>query len=127
RAGFGLQRTAVLVEGLQSFLGLAFAVWLLFSYLSRTTDAGGVLLLVYWALNLPVLADEIALLARQYPALRSVTLRLLEPLGAPEEPAFSPGISPAAATPREEDESEGEKKITAASIALSAVNVRAAG
>ena len=85
RAGFGLQRTAVLVEGLQAFMGVGFTVWLLFSYLSRHAAAGGVLLLVYWALNLPFLAEEIAFFARQYPALRSVTLRLLEPLGAPEE------------------------------------------
>ena len=39
------------------------------------------LLLVYWALNLPVLGQEIALLARQYPTLRNVTLRLLNPWG----------------------------------------------
>src|SRR5262249_38685826 len=43
------------------------------------------LLLVYWALNLPVLGQEVALIARQYPAQRNVTLRLFEPLGAPEE------------------------------------------
>jgi ATP-binding cassette subfamily B protein len=48
-------------------------------------DAGGTLLLAYWALNIPLLGEEIALLARQYPGHRSSTLRLLEPLGAPEE------------------------------------------
>jgi ABC-type multidrug transport system fused ATPase/permease subunit len=69
------------------------------------------LLLVYWALNLPVLGQEVALLARQYPAHRNVTLRLLEPLGAPEEtnvrapnlaaavhPARSPVAAPAGVT-----------------------------
>ena len=39
-----------------------------------------VLLLVYWALNLPVLGQEIALLARQYPTHRNVTLRSSNPL-----------------------------------------------
>lgn len=42
------------------------------------------LLLAYWALNLPVLGEEIGRLVRQYPLLRNVTLRLLEPLGAPK-------------------------------------------
>ena len=99
RAGFGLQRTAVLVEGLQAFLGVAFAAWLLLAYLSRNADAPSVLLLVYWGLNLPVLAEEIALLARQYPSLRNVTLRLLEPLGAPELEGVDPEIHPPAGTP----------------------------
>jgi len=128
RAGFGLQRTAVLVEGLQAFTGVAFAVFLLFGYLSRSADAGGVLLLVYWGLNLPVLAEEVAFFARQYPALRSVTLRLLEPLGAPEEPgqvengdvesADLPN-GPAAATPA--------PPTAPVSIVLSDVSVRAGG
>jgi ABC-type multidrug transport system fused ATPase/permease subunit len=48
-------------------------------------DAGSVLLLAYWALNLPVLGEEIAMMVRQYPHFRNLTLRLLEPLGGPEE------------------------------------------
>src|SRR5262249_30182359 len=34
---------------------------------------------------LPALGQEIALIAQQYPAQRNVTLRAMEPLGAPEE------------------------------------------
>ncbi len=123
RAGFGLQRTAVLVEGLQAFIGVGFAVWLLFGYLARTVDAGGVLLLVYWGLNLPFLAEEIALYARQYPALRSVTLRLLEPLGAPEESNLS-------ATDHAEPVTHASRithHASPASITLSNVSVRAGG
>jgi hypothetical protein len=44
----------------------------------RTSEAVNKGLLVYWALNLPVLGQEIALVAWQYPAQRNVTLRLLE-------------------------------------------------
>jgi ABC-type multidrug transport system fused ATPase/permease subunit len=44
-------------------------------------------LLVYWALNLPALGQEVAIIAWQYPAYRNVTLRLLEPLGALEQRA----------------------------------------
>ena len=42
------------------------------------------LLLLYWALALPLLGQELAALVRQYPAQRNVALRLLEPLQAPE-------------------------------------------
>jgi ATP-binding cassette subfamily B protein len=85
RAGLGLQRVVVAMEGVQSFVGFGLAAWLLLDHLARMGEGGGVLLLVYWALNLPMLGQDVALLARQYPAHRNVTLRLLEPLGAPEE------------------------------------------
>ena len=84
RASGGLLRAVVTVEGVQFFLSFGLATWLLFDYYGRGGEASGVLLLIYWALNLPVLGQEIALLARQYPAHRNVTLRLLEPLGALE-------------------------------------------
>ena len=94
RAGLGLQRIVVGVEGVQSLVGFAVAAWLLLGYLTRAGDGGGMLLLVYWALNLPVLGQEVALMARQYPAHRNVTLRLLEPLGAPEETHVQASLSP---------------------------------
>lgn len=83
RAGFGLQRIAVAVDALQFLCGFGLAAALLLSYLGRGGEPAGVLLLVYWALNLPVLGQEIALVAWQYPAYRNLTLRLMEPLGAP--------------------------------------------
>jgi ATP-binding cassette subfamily B protein len=43
------------------------------------------LLLVYWALNIPSLGQDVATSLWQYPSLRNTTLRLIEPLGAPEE------------------------------------------
>jgi ATP-binding cassette subfamily B protein len=85
RAGYGLQRSAVFIEGVQLLCGYGLAAWMLVEHLTRTADAGGVLLLVYWALNLPVLGEQIAQVAWQYPAYRNVTLRLLEPLGALDE------------------------------------------
>jgi ABC-type bacteriocin/lantibiotic exporter with double-glycine peptidase domain len=85
RAGTRLLRMVVAFDGVQSLLGFALVASLLYSHLARAGGAGAVLLLIYWALNIPVLGQEIAQLARQYPALRNVTLRLLEPLGAPEE------------------------------------------
>jgi ATP-binding cassette subfamily B protein len=84
-ASNGMLKAAVTVEAIQATAGFALAAWLLLDHLARGGGAGGVLLLVYWALNLPALGQEIALIAQQYPQQRNVTLRLLEPLGAPED------------------------------------------
>jgi len=87
RAGLNLQRSVISLETLQFLTGFGLAIWLLASYLGRGGPTGAVLLLVYWALNLPALGQEVALIAWQYPAYRNVTLRLLEPLGAIEQRA----------------------------------------
>jgi ATP-binding cassette subfamily B protein len=84
RASRRLLRWVVVVEGLQLLAGFSLAGWLLLLHAGRLSDSGGALLLAYWALSLPVLGEEIALAARQYPTHRNVVLRLLEPLGAPE-------------------------------------------
>ena len=84
-ASFGLQSLAVWVEMLQGLTGFGLAAWLMLDHISRAGEAGGALLLVYWALNLPGLGEEIAQVARQYPSYRNVTLRLLEPIGALED------------------------------------------
>jgi len=86
RAGMNLQRAVISVETVQFLLGFGLAIWLLASHLSRPGASGSALLLVYWALNLPVLGQEIALIAWQYPSYRNTTLRLLEPLGALDSP-----------------------------------------
>jgi ATP-binding cassette subfamily B protein len=84
RASRRLLRWVVVVEGFQIGVGFGLAGWLLLLHAGRLGDAGGALLLAYWALSLPVLGEEIALLARQYPIQRNILLRLLEPLGALE-------------------------------------------
>lgn len=78
-------RYQVGVQGLQIFLGIGFIVWLVARYLGHGGDAAGLLLLFYWAMALPANAGEFAGSLQQYPDLRNVTLRLLEPLGAPSE------------------------------------------
>jgi ABC-type bacteriocin/lantibiotic exporter with double-glycine peptidase domain len=85
RASLRRQRAVVVVDGVQSLMGFSLAAWLFVGYFVREGEASRVLLLVYWALNLPVLGQEIALIARQYPTHRNITSRLLEPLGAREE------------------------------------------
>ena len=93
RASFGLQRIAVAVDALQFVCGFGLAAATLFSYIGRSGDPAGILLLVYWALNLPVLGQEIAMVAWQYPSYRNLTLRLLEPIGAIEENDAAPATS----------------------------------
>jgi ABC-type bacteriocin/lantibiotic exporter with double-glycine peptidase domain len=85
RASFGLQKMVARVESLQALTGFALAAWLMFAYVSRSGEVSGALLLVYWSLNIPALGEEIAQAARQYPWQRNATLRLLEPLGTPDE------------------------------------------
>jgi ABC-type bacteriocin/lantibiotic exporter with double-glycine peptidase domain len=87
QAGLSAQRAVVVVEGLLALSGFGFAALLLFAHLEREGQGGTVLLLIYWALSLPVLGQSLAMAARQYPSLRNITLRMLEPLGAPESEA----------------------------------------
>jgi ATP-binding cassette subfamily B protein len=123
RAAFGLQRIVVTVESVQSLIGFGLVTWLLFAYLEHGGEISQVLLLVYWALNLPILGQQVALIAQQYTAQRNVTLRLLEPLGARQESDIQEGdeiivhpcADPQAARP------------PGVAIRLQGVSVRAAG
>jgi ABC-type bacteriocin/lantibiotic exporter with double-glycine peptidase domain len=77
-AGAALQRSTVAVEGLQITVGFCVAGWLIVNYFDHRSDMSGMLLLVYWVLNLPALGYELALNVREYPFYRSTILRLLE-------------------------------------------------
>ena len=92
RSSRALLRLKVAVSAAQSALSHGLTVWLIVDFLTHNPSGGGLLLLVYWALKLPALGASVAMVAWQYPSLRSVTLRLLEPLGAPEEQTFQDGV-----------------------------------
>jgi ATP-binding cassette subfamily B protein len=115
RAGRGLQRAVVTVESLQLVVGYSVAMWILYNHVGHAAPLGAVLLLVYWALQLPTLGQDIAANVRHYPGYRSITLRLLEPLGALEQSVASPPIVNALEPPN------------AVSIELRRVSVCAAG
>ncbi len=85
RASRMQRHAAVAVEGVQLFTGFGLAALLSYNYLRNENHLGGAVLLIYWALSLPALGQEIALLARLYPVYRNTTLRLLEPMGAIED------------------------------------------
>jgi ATP-binding cassette subfamily B protein len=111
----------VALEGLQMATGFGLAGWLLFLHANRGTEVGGVLLLAYWALSLPALGEEIAALVRQYPTHRNLTLRLLEPLGAPEEVGRIGNPS------YEEGRQASSRPTHGVAIQFKSVTVRAAG
>ena len=90
RARLSLQRAAVSVDGIQFLLGYGLIVVLLLSYLNRGGEPAAVLLLAYWALQLPVLGLSIVRLAWRYPEQRNTTLRVTEPLRALEEKDAAP-------------------------------------
>jgi ABC-type bacteriocin/lantibiotic exporter with double-glycine peptidase domain len=84
-------RAALAAETTQAVVGFGLAAWLLVRVAGRfgaggaAGDPGTVLLVVYWSLALPGLGQELATLVQQVPGQRNVTLRLVEPLGAPED------------------------------------------
>ena len=102
RAARGALGAALGAEALAALDGFGLGTWLLIDFFARAAagaapaDAGTALLVVYWALSLPMLGHELALLVQQIPAQRNLTLRLVEPLGAPEE-----HVPAAAAAPEE--------------------------
>jgi hypothetical protein len=64
------------------------------NYISKGGEPNEILLLFYWTLSLPALGQALAGQARQYPMQRNRLLRLLEPMGAPEEEeAWQPGVN----------------------------------
>ena len=85
RSSLGFHGTMVIIEGLQTFVGFGLAAWILAGYLKTSAETSWILLLVYWALNLPVLGQYLTTIIQQFPTHRNTALRLLEPLGAPEE------------------------------------------
>jgi ATP-binding cassette subfamily B protein len=115
RAARHLLRWSISSEALVRISGLGLVVWLIGAYAARTGEASAALLLTYWALQLPALGYELALVVRQYPARRNVTLRLVETLGATE---------PARAS---EEGGARERRCPAAEIRIEGVSVRAGG
>jgi ATP-binding cassette subfamily B protein len=117
RARRGLQRAVVSLEAVQFASGYGLIVLLVFSYLRGGGDPASVLLLAYWALNLPVLGLQLVRLLSRYPEPRNIFLRIAEPLRAPEELDTAPASGVSAET----------RSVAGAAIRLEKVSVRAAG
>lgn len=93
-AGLRLQRAVVAAEATSLALSYALSAWLVASAMQTgdSRNAAGLMLLVYWALALPDTGRALAAVAWQWPAVRNNLLRLLEPLGAPEEERISAAV-----------------------------------
>ena len=113
RAALAFGSVAVAIESLSSLCGLLLAAWLLYAHMNRAGELSAVLLLAYWVLQLPALSQHLVLMARQLAAHQNITLRLIEPLTAPEEPVTA---------------ASGNREPTAAiAIELEDVSVQVAG
>jgi ABC-type bacteriocin/lantibiotic exporter with double-glycine peptidase domain len=95
RSSLHLLRGSVVIDGLQLLVGSLLAAWLVLGFVSRGARPGSTLLLVYWALTLPLLARELAAVIRQFPAYRNILTRVLEPLRVPDESVPVEDIPPA--------------------------------
>jgi ABC-type bacteriocin/lantibiotic exporter with double-glycine peptidase domain len=131
RAGLDLVRTAVTVETIQGIVGFAVVITITLRHSLATGEVGAMLLLVYWSLQLPDLGARIGELVRQYPSHRSRALRLLEPIGAPDEDRSPSHADTANETrPSLELDPRGVSLTLdppGVSLTLDAVTVRAAG
>ena len=85
RSAMRLQQTVVWSEAVQTTLVFGLVSSLVVFHPLQGAEIGRVLLVVYWALNLPVIGQEVSTISRQIPYYRNITARLLEPVGAPEE------------------------------------------
>jgi ATP-binding cassette subfamily B protein len=122
RAGLGVQRYAVILEGISMMMGSALIAWLLLGHILRSTDSTVALLLIYWSLQIPVLGGEVAQVAWQYPRLHNLARRLLEPVGMADIRETVPGRAAAEPAP---DKLRGPR--SGISIEFENVSVRTAG
>ena len=127
RASKTFLRLSLTTKAGQSLVCLALAGALLWRHIDVVGITGNLLLLVYWVLKLPALAESLAALAAQYPTQRNVALRLLEPLKAPEaSTVMSATLEPTRAEPVSKAGPRLVKR-TAVSIEMRSVEVVAAG
>jgi ABC-type multidrug transport system fused ATPase/permease subunit len=96
-----LRRQSLIVraEAIQMTLVTALVIGLVMQHAQTVDDPAGLLLLVYWAVSVPLLGREWAHLIWSLPAQRNTLLRFLEPLGAPEEATLPAADAAAPANP----------------------------
>lgn len=122
RSGRDFYSWATYLQSIGVLLYSAFAVLIVMNYITKGGRSNEILLLFYWTLNLPTLGQALADQVQQYPMLRNRVLRLLEPLGAPDEEEiwFTPKGQPAAAQ-------QPESAIRPLSVQMQQVEVQAGG
>jgi ATP-binding cassette subfamily B protein len=94
-------RASLAINLVITLVGMSLAGLIVFVHLIHSREGASVLLLIYWAQQLPALGRGLAGSLLRYPAQRAIALRLLEPLDAADDrqlPAAT-GISAGASTP----------------------------
>jgi ATP-binding cassette subfamily B protein len=89
-AGLSQQALFVRVDAVQTAATLACIVALVYRQSTIAQSPAGLLLLIYWAISIPLLGREAAAVARSLPAMRNTLLRFLELIASPEQPAGHP-------------------------------------
>ena len=109
RAQLAFQNLQRVIQLGVALMGAGFAIVIILTYLTTGGEASGVLLLLYWALALPTLGQSLVGSIQQYPLQRNHVLRLLEPLGAPDEQPAEIGRQGDKETGRQGDKEIGEE------------------
>ncbi|MGI8683372.1 MAG: ATP-binding cassette domain-containing protein [Mycobacteriales bacterium] len=115
RAAVRARTTATLV---QTAIGIGLAIPVVIAGLGHLEGAPERLLLVLWAITIPVAAERVGQIALQWPQLRTLALRLAEPLDAPEAVGTDVPTTPAASR---------EPTTAGAEVVFDAVSVSATG
>lgn len=123
RSGWEYFNTANYVQSLGTVLYSIFSILIVMNYIAKGGQASEILLLFYWTLRLPTLGQEFAFQIQQYPMLRNRILRLLEPMGAPDEEAT--WVTDKGERVIKDDSKEQDKK--SVSIVMENVSVQAGG
>jgi len=89
QASYALLRARCASEALLGIFTLAATALLLFTGARSTGEGTLRVLFVYWTLSLVVLGRELGSLYREYPSLRNVAARILEPLGGEQATSSS--------------------------------------
>ncbi|TDF36367.1 ATP-binding cassette domain-containing protein [Alteromonadaceae bacterium M269] len=85
RASYSFTYFRLSSQAVQTLLSTGLTFVLIVISLTTYGNSPFMLLLIYWALNLPRMGDEFAQAIIEYPNHKNVTLRALEPLGTREE------------------------------------------
>ena len=118
RTAGALHRQSTTLQALQLVSSSGMVVALVLSYLDAGQTLAKLLLLAFWALRIPVSANDLTTAEMTLRTLRHVALRLLAPLAAPSaQGAHSPAASAAPAEPG----------AAAVRLELEAVSVQAGG
>jgi ABC-type bacteriocin/lantibiotic exporter with double-glycine peptidase domain len=85
----GLRQQALFVKAEAAQMAFTFALIVALVYRQALIGASpaGLLLLIYWAISIPALGQDLAAVVRTLPAMRNTLLRFLELISSPEEDA----------------------------------------